>query len=124
MNRLVDFSDLFLDVRVGRLGVGGAFHLGLILREITFAQMQQHEVANGIGARQRALELEDRVVDADSRGVDDAEPIVRLFIVRVASEKLLVDRLGAIEAPLTVIEVAEKTRGIGGFRMGRDKTRE
>ena len=49
---------------------------------------------------------------------------MRLFIVRIASEKLLVDRFGAVEASLPVIEVAEETRRLDAFRMSRDKTRE
>src|SRR5579863_33070 len=86
--------------------------------------MKQHEISNRIGSRQRALELEDRIVYAILSGIDDAETIVRLFIVRIAGEQLLVDRFGFIEAPLPVVEVAEKTRRLDALRMSRDKTRE
>jgi hypothetical protein len=86
--------------------------------------MQQHQVSNRIGARQRTLELEDRVVYPILGGINNAEAIMSLFIVLIASEKLLIDRFGAIEAPLPVVEVTEKTRGLGAIRMSRDKVRK
>ena len=57
MQRFVNLGQLFLIV--GDVGVLGrrALHLLLVLRQVAFAQMHQHEVANRIGARQRALEL-------------------------------------------------------------------
>ena len=70
------------------------------------------------------MELEDRVVHVTLAGINDAKAVVRLFIVRVAREKPQIDRFGFIEAPLAVIEVAEKARRIGPFWMRRDKTLE
>ena len=79
--------------------------------------MKQHEIAHGVGPRQRVLELDDRRIYAIFGCIDDAEPIMRLLVVRIAREQLTIDRFGTIEPTLTIVEIAQEARRLGAVGM-------